>query len=172
MKRTIQKIFFITLFLLSQWSWGQFVKYSDGYIILKSGAKLEGKVKTKNVVHKAQEIIFIAPDGSKTKYHPVDLQEYKTGNDLYISSKIPHHIHEVFLKEVITKYDVIFVYYYYHKPAKNNTTNSCEIIIYGDDYVAENNGKQVGSKTFKKENDKLILINQCEDSSETIIIKH
>ena len=168
-----QKAFFIGLFLLiSQLSVGQFVKYSDGYIILKSGEKIEGQIKTSSAVHKAREIIFIFADGSKLRYHADDLQEYKIGNDLHISAKIPHHRKEVFLKEVITKYNVIFVYYYYHKPAKNSTTNACEIIIYGDDYVSENNGKKVGSKTFKKENNKWILLNQCEDSSTTNIIKN
>ena len=165
-------LFAVSFLLLSHFGFSQFVKYSDGYIILNSGEKIEGKIKTTNAVNKAHQIIFIYPDGLKLKYKASDLQEYKIGNDVHVSANIPEHFQKVFLKEVITKYDVIFVYYYYHKPAKNATTSPCDIIVYGDDYVIEANGKKLASKTFKKESDKWILLNHCKDTGNTRIIQH
>lgn len=173
MKKLLTTLFlFFNFLLISHISVGQFVKYGDGYIIDNSGEKLEGLIKISSAIHKAKSIVFIPKEGKKKKYSADDIQEYKIGNDVHISAKIEGHKHKVFLKEVVTKHNSIFVFYYYHKPAKNSTLNPCTIIIYGDDYVVESNGKKVGAKTFRKEGDKFVLINHCEDSATTTIIHH
>ncbi len=172
-KKLLTTIFLLLNFLLISYiSIGETKKNKEGYIITNSGEKLEGNIKITSAVHKSKSIIFISNEGKKQKYNADDLQEYKIGNDLHVSVKIMGHKHKVFLKKVITKNEPIYVYYYYHKPAKNTTLNPCAIIIYGDDYVVESNGKKVGAKTFRKKGEEFVLINHCEDSGSTTIIHH
>ncbi|MCP4521441.1 MAG: hypothetical protein GY827_07080 [Cytophagales bacterium] len=165
-------LLFTLLFCTISLSFAQFVKYEEGYVITNDNLKIEGEIKITNAVHKAKKIVFVDKEGKKHRYSADDIQSYHTKNDAHISAKIEGHKHKVFLKQIITKHDDIFVFYYYHRPAKNTTNSPCTVILYGDDYITESNGKKIGSKTFKKEGDQFVLINHCEDTANTVIIHH
>ncbi|WP_439490612.1 hypothetical protein [Algoriphagus sp.] len=93
---------FLSLFIYSISALAQNSE-SESYVILQSGTKVPGVIKSEFDVDSYAKVIFVSNTGEETVYHPGDIQAFGLQNGrLFKSQNIPTQDHPVFVQVLVS----------------------------------------------------------------------